>query len=765
VAHTPRIALALAALVLAAGAARAVELGALEVASALGEPLDARVAVAPSPGERFEAACFYLTQAGLPEGTRLALALERSARGTALRIRGTTPLAVPAATLGIGVACPGREPQPAREYALLLDPRSRIRPATTAAAPAIGATINARGDASLESIARTMVPDDARARATYLEALGAANPSLASRGASAAIEAGTPVALPDLRTYAATRRSAAQGQVAPSRGTDAPVTAARAPAETERPRPPARASASKAATEPAPSRPAPPATATRPSEPAAPVAATAPPQGTTPPPPAAGAPRGAATSEAGFVLRLSGAEIDLSRSRGVDDRRRAQLRERQLVLDADDQLSALLAMKHSLKQLEARVSELQLKLAGMPASFPPAPTAPKAATAGEPAKAASGMQPPATAMPDRPRPPDVTATAPQKPSAESAGGTTTQRPPEASPAPAIAAVPEPAKAATAPAPVVKPPAAAAKPAAAKAPGTATPPARGQDLASLWREYGTWLLTLIGLAALALAYAVWRRGRAREAVAANGEVVVAPHPAEAPIAGDVGEIAAPVAPPVPEVPRASISSDAHLPTRLRDTDSVDLKRRYIEERFPEVASRAIRLEDTDSVVKGARLFYEDGELPRAIELLQLAIEARPAEARLWLALFEIFRLERLAGEFGELARRFRESHGDSEHWRKVRYFGREVDPGNPMYKAEPVATLETIGPREARKLAAANAAFDPIAENWLDAPMDFENEVLANDLRRSLMAEAGIAEQDLGPAPLAALRNVEMFTVA
>jgi hypothetical protein len=191
---------------------------------------------------------------------------------------------------------------------------------------------------------------------------------------------------------------------------------------------------------------------------------------------------------------------------------------------------------------------------------------------------------------------------------------------------------------------------------------------------------------------------------------------------------------------------------------------DLRRRYIEERFPEIAKGAIVLDDPDSVVKGARLFYEDGAIARAVELLQYAIERQPAQMKCWLALFEIFRLERLTSEFAELARRFREHHGRSEYWRKVQYFGREIDPGNTLYIDDPVNNFETIGPAQARRIA-ADAAFDPIAENWLGAPMDFENEVLANEMRKALMAEAGVNEQDLVPNPMPALRNVEMFTVA
>jgi phytoene dehydrogenase-like protein len=201
----------------------------------------------------------------------------------------------------------------------------------------------------------------------------------------------------------------------------------------------------------------------------------------------------------------------------------------------------------------------------------------------------------------------------------------------------------------------------------------------------------------------------------------------------------------------------------LPTRLGENTD-DLRRRYIEERFPEITRGAIVLDDPDSVVKGARLFYEDGAVARAVELLQYACERNPGEAKAWLALFEIFRLERLTGEYAALARRFREQHGKGDFWRKVQYFGREIDPGNTHYQEDPLNTFETIGPSQAKRMA-AEAGFDPVAENWLGAPMDFENEVLVNDLRKALMAEAGVHEEHLVPNPMPALRNVEMFNIA
>ena len=208
----------------------------------------------------------------------------------------------------------------------------------------------------------------------------------------------------------------------------------------------------------------------------------------------------------------------------------------------------------------------------------------------------------------------------------------------------------------------------------------------------------------------------------------------------------------------------LDSDVELATRLPDNNTDDLRRRYIEERFPEIGNGAILLDEPDSVVKGARLFYEDRAIARAVELLHFAIERHPDEVKFWLALFEIFRLEALKGEFADLARRFREQHGKSDYWRKVQYFGREIDPGNELYAEKPLNTFETIGTAQARRLA-QETSFDPVAENWLGAPMDFQNEVLANELRKALMASAGIGESDLVPNQMPALRNVEMFSVA
>ncbi len=787
----------MAGVVLAIGpsVANALALGDIEVRSALGQPLDARVPIVAQPGERFEAACFYISNvAALPSGVKLAMTLERSARGAALRIRSEVPVEVPAAAIQLAIACPGRQAEGGREYAVLLDPPGQVRAPSVPVT--VAATLLARPDDSLTGIARKVFPQDSNARALYLQALMDANPALAAAGDAQPIAAGTAVALPDLRDFAAGRKSRSP---APTRLAAAPAVAQspapRAAPALPKPEPLAARPSQRRATEPQPKPPAPaaPAKAALPDAPS--KSAAAPAQAPLPAPRASTAPKSppkaavARATEGPFVLRLSSPEMDLTRSRGIDEPMRSRLRERMLILDADDQVAALLSMRNNLRQLESRVSELQLKLAQMPTAFPdsravtakPTPAAPSpiATAPAAPAKVAASPPPanaPAPAAQATP-PAPVAATpapvaapqpSPAAPSASSTpppAGTPATAPPTLAPATSSPQGGPETKPAPTAAPPKPAPAAPSKPLAEPATRVAGGPMSSDEDAKL-KTWGAIALALLLL--LALALWLWRR---RQAESLDDEGTDERLPAVAPAAAEprldeVGEIAAPVAfPAAVDDGRRTISSDADLPTRLRDTDSGDLRRRYIDERFPEVASGAIRLDDPDSIVKGARLSYEDGALPRAVELLQFAIEQRPEEPRTWLALFEIFRLERLAGEFSELARRFREQHGESNAWHKVQFFGREIDPANPLYRLETVNTLETIGPREAHKVAAAAATFDPIAENWLNAPMDFENEVLANELRKALMTQAGLTEQDLAPNPTPALRSVEMFTVA
>jgi outer membrane biosynthesis protein TonB len=583
---------------------------------------------------------------------------------------------------------------------------------------------------TLASLATAIYPKSRTVREAYIQAIRAANPAVGSLRPDEPIPPGTAIVLPDLRRFSLSHAMAP----APARIAPPAVPSKAAPVE-PKPRPPERkpaaAKAERPATAPASvEKPAPvPAKAAKPaSEPA---------QAPKPSPAPTKATSDAPTKPGRFVLRLSSAEVDLSRSRGIDDRTRAQLRERLLILDADDQVSALLAMRHSLKQLEGRVAELQLKLSTLPPQAParPAPAPEPAKPAAPPVKVAEPVK--AVELPKATEPPAST-----EPAKAAEPAKTTE---DAKPA-------DPPKPAEAP----KAPQAAKKPASVPAPA----PEPADDGVPLWL-WGALALALGGIAAIA-----WRLlARPRQAKKETAPAATVPKPhsdlddAEALFRS--GEYRA--APASPAEHRVVAASDESLSTSVPGADPGALRRRYIEERFPEIASGTIAPADADSVVKAARLFYEDGALARAVELLQFALEEDPAPLKPWLALFEIFRLEGLSGEFGELARRFREHHGASDYWRKVQFIGREIDPPNALYREAPVDHLETIGPAAARR--SLPVTFDPLAENWLNAPMDFTTDALAASLRAGLLADAGIPETDLVADPMPALKNVEMFTVA
>lgn len=681
----------LAVLAVHALPAGALGLGDLQVHSALGEPLDATIGLEVDRDAKPSPKCFSQTRvpgAGAPVLPRAAFTVESDAGAWRLRVRTRAAVREPASRLRIEVSCDGSRQAP-RDYDVLLDPRPAEAPS-----PALRSL---PGD-TVASIALAIYPKRHAVREAYIRALQAGNPALAALSPDAPIPPGTEIALPDLRRFSLSL-AMAPGAAHPA----APAAAERAAA----PPPAARLDAPpKHAARPAPPpRPAPaiPAKQAPPVRVAKPAAAPAPAkrEAAEPAPAEAAAP---APKPGAFRLRLSSPEIDLSRSRGIDERTRAQLREHLLVLDADDQVAALLSMRHSLKQLEGRVAELQLKLSTLPAA--------RAA----PAPATQASTPP---------PPELAPPQPEMPKPEA-------------PKPAASEIPKPAATA------------ASKP---------VPPQ--QDALRDKSGLPAWLWAALALAVAGAAALAWRLLLRRRHPAA----VPAPEPEPA-HSTDLDEAEAMMRPGEREAAaghRVVASSDAQLSTSVGGTDATALRRRYIEERFPEIASGTIEPGEPDSVVKAARLFYEDGAIARAVELLQFAIEEDPAALKPWLALFEIFRLEGLTGEFAELAGRFQQHHGNDEYWRKVQFIGREIDPQNPLYREAAFNSLETIGYPAAK--AAPAVAFDPLAENWLNAPMDFTTDALAATLRAGILADAGLRDTDLVADPMPALKNVEMFNVA
>lgn len=725
--------------------AAAQTLGDIDVRSAPGEPLDATIALGAAGGAPVGNACIFLSRGAPEEGTfvtRANVVVYEDAGARFVRLKSADPVTDRNAKLRVVVQCAGQPHVAYREYRALYAKPAPLAPvsppaaaAPAAPAPASAGSFPVRAGDSMESLARLMFPRQAETQRAFIAGLRERNPALASLGDRDPIPADAAVELPDLRTLPRAPAPPTPIARAPRDAAPMPSAAAEAPKAASVPRaPPPKTAEPKAA--------APKAAAPKAAETKAPAKAL----------PASGTPAPTPTVTASetekFSLRLSGSAIDLSRSRGIDDATRAKLRERLLVLDNDDQVAALLQLRDSMKRLEGRVAELQLKLSTLPPTLPP----PRA----EPPKAELPKVEPAKVEPPKVEPPRAEPPKVEAPRIEA-------------PAPLPPKVEAPKVEVPVPAPV--PPKAEVKP----APATKAASDWGFALSdALWI-----VVALLVLLALFFAWRLMRRNRdvPRLEEEALPDIPSAPMPpvtelrmdpapprlAVPPPPADVDfDVAAPLAVAAPPAERRAMDSDAGLATEVSAGDPAELRRRYIEQRFPEIATGAISLSDPDSIVKAARLLYEDGALPRAVELLQFATEENPEEQKPWLALFEIFRLERLTGQFADLAMRFRDKHGHDANWPKVQFFGREIDPGNALYRDLSVG-IETIK-FEAGK-PPVPATFDPVAENWLAAPMDVENELLMVELRRALLESAAVAEEDLAPNPMPALRSVEMFTVA
>ena len=92
----------------AAPQARALALGEVELRSALGENLDARIPLTLARGESIEPGCFSLARepaVNVPRLTAARISLQRSAQGAQLRIQSQVPIDEPALALGIVAAC------------------------------------------------------------------------------------------------------------------------------------------------------------------------------------------------------------------------------------------------------------------------------------------------------------------------------------------------------------------------------------------------------------------------------------------------------------------------------------------------------------------------------------------------------------------------------------------------------------------------------------------------------------------------------------
>ncbi|MBL8511962.1 MAG: hypothetical protein JNM52_09985, partial [Betaproteobacteria bacterium] len=363
--------------------ASALSLGNAEVRSYLGESLLVRIPVLLTEGEDIDSGCLSVINSFGPSYGDLQIKLVEMRNSRYIEVRSRSTNNEPIVQLQVRAKCAGTG-MISREYPLLIDPPPAYAPAISPAESARvegppGQATNPRGASvtpssappplpassvtsppkpgvassagalkarskpaqswtvqpgdTLETLAKSVFPTGPARRARYIKALRALNADLGAIADNAALTPDTVLTLPDLKTFPPSRPSTATANFSIS---------GNAPAPQSSPTPPARP-------EPAP-RPA----------------------------SLAAAPK--SKPDAGFKLQISGSTLDLSRSQGVSEETRAALRQKQTLLDADDQVAALLELKNTVRQLEKRLNELQLKMATDPKVIAAAPTSPAPVT-------------------------------------------------------------------------------------------------------------------------------------------------------------------------------------------------------------------------------------------------------------------------------------------------------------------------------------------------------------------------------------------------
>ena len=96
------------------------------------------------------------------------------------------------------------------------------------------------------------------------------------------------------------------------------------------------------------------------------------------------------------------------------------------------------------------------------------------------------------------------------------------------------------------------------------------------------------------------------------------------------------------------PSTAWQSAPHAAPEPSDIARRRIRDRYLAVRFPGAPHTDVDLQDSAGVIKSARLYFEDGDIDRACELLEFAGEVNHADESPWLAHLEILFLKRSGG---------------------------------------------------------------------------------------------------------------------
>jgi hypothetical protein len=681
------VAAVLGACALLAAPARALMLGDLDTRSHLGDGFHGRIPVQRSPGEELDAACIRVrsvpdTASGGEPLRDPRATVERVGARDFIVVRTHRSIHDPIVAFRVELGCSNRL---ARDYLALIDPApvSRLIPE----AGPVGAAV-------------------------AIEAPPAAN-TATTNAAPATTGATTPL---QQRTRQA---RASNNALPPDAMTTAPAAIGSAPARSDV-RQPARQSQEARTVAPKP-------------------AATA----------ATGAPASRATTDPSpqstrVVLRVETELPDTTASARLSEADRDVLRRTSaLVMHGDDQVAAVLALQDRLRQLEARVGDLQAAMARPPAGAAPAPAAPLDASPPREAAAAvaAGTQtgPAAAAVAHDLRPLAVGSVLAL--AAVLAGSVywrarrrqsrTAQTPPndtatiDVAPTPAGSIAETVVDVAPGDSPVPTPLDLAIAPGDTPVNPIDTPTNARAEPEPLDLSIATGAFATIRTArdpAPAFDAAV-RRGSAAAKDLAPIEFTLDPGPSGTASASPTTTTA-----PGAYLDPATEEGDGNATSGLTPAPR-QVQERYFVERYGADALGAAPLGDPEALVRQARMHYQDdGDLFKSIDLLELAIAFNPAAERPWLALFAILSGERMHWPFESLARRYREQCPDHRHWPSIRRLGREIDRGNPLYGVQDVTG--SVGP-----------GAEGLIEEWLGVPLDFTSHLMLVELREALVRSA------------------------
>lgn len=311
----------------------AFSLGDIAVHSRLGQPLRATVPVLSAPGETVEDNCLSLGKRpqqgddGSVYLTQGRLSLETADGRKHIKIVGYQAISEPFITLRVQVDCAQSSGRYSRVFTVLLDPEEYISAPTSSSGPAREALVEVRlpaagtrGDApragnsweirpgdTLPGIAAAIYPDSHKMQRRMVKAIVHANPQLAGNAGVNDLPAGTVIQIPALRRVTETPSSLEKSRRSQPQSPSMKLSSqgqAEAPVQEKNRQP----------------------------------------------------------EEQGFRLKLSTGEVDTSSLGKMTEEQRLRLREKQLLLDADNQIANSLALKSRIKQLEDQLAELQVQL-------------------------------------------------------------------------------------------------------------------------------------------------------------------------------------------------------------------------------------------------------------------------------------------------------------------------------------------------------------------------------------------------------------------